>query len=338
MRVIQVGLGGFGRSWAVIARDAQGIELVTVVDPLPAAWKWASDELGLGPENCYGSLQEALTCTDSDAVLVVTPPETHYAVVTAALKAGKHVLVEKPLATTLPDAHALIDTASQAGRILMVSQNYRFRRPVRAVQRLVAEGILGGLQAVKVGCHRDTRALWPPDNFRYHMQHPYALDMAIHHFDLLRAITGQNVRRIYSRSWRVPDSPYRHDPAMVAVMVLDDGATVTYEGSWASSGPETSWNGEWELVGEEGRLLLTGGRADMTTGDVILEQWGQPPQPVVQMPLEDIDRAGALQAFRSAVETGQQPETRAEDNINSLAVVFACVQSIESDQIVNVTH
>ena len=53
--------------------------------------------------------------------------------------------------------------------------------------------MLGDLAAVRVRCLRDTRDLWPPDNFRYEMRHPFVLDMSIHHADLLRAITGQEV-------------------------------------------------------------------------------------------------------------------------------------------------
>jgi predicted dehydrogenase len=334
MRLIQVGLGGFGRSWATLAHTAGGIQLVAVADADPAAQAWARSELDLPPAAIHASLDAALSRVDAEAVLVVTPPETHHGVAGAAMDAGKHVLIEKPLATTLADARALVEIAATAGRTLMVSQNYRFRRPARAVQRLVADGVIGDLTAVTVHCHRDTRALWPADNFRYSMRHPYVLDMSIHHADLLRAVTGREVRQLFARGWRVPDSPYQHDPAVIAVMALDNGATVTYEGSWATHDRETSWNGDWELVGERGRIRWTGGETDPTTGDVTLERWGEPPQPVAQPPLTDNDRQGTLHAFRAAVETGAEPETSARDNINSLAIILACVASIEREQAV----
>ncbi len=329
MRLIQVGLGGFGRSWATLARDAEGVDLVAVADPDPAARDHAMDNLGLPPGAAYPSLDGALAAVPADAVLVATPPETHRAVATAALAAGRHVLLEKPLATTLADARALVETADRAGRTLMVSQNYRFRRPARAVQRLVAEGAIGDLLAITVRCRRDTRTTWPPDNFRYAMEHPFILDMSIHHVDLLRALTGREATRVVARGWRVPDSPYRHDPAAIAVLDLAGGATVTYEGSWATHDPETSWNGDWELLGQHGRLLWTGGQPDPTVGDVTLHRWGEPPEPVAQPDLAHVDRLGTLDAFRHAVETGAEPETGARDNIKSLALVLACVASIE---------
>lgn len=329
LRMVQVGLGSFGRSWLAVAQAARGVELVGVVDPVPEALTWARDDQGVPAEACFSSFEEALAAVDFDAALVVTPPETHRSVVTDALTAGKQVLVEKPLATTLPDARALIDVADRSGRVVMVSQNYRFRRPARAAQAVVSSGTLGEVLAVKVCCRRDTRALFPRGGFRYLMRHPYVLDMSIHHFDLLRALTGQNVRQVFARSWRVPDSPYVHDPAAVALLELDGGATVTYQGDWATFDQETSWNGDWEIVGERGRLLWRGGEEDATTGEILVQRWGEPLRPVEQPELADVDRAGTLQAFRQAIAAAREPETSARDNINSLAVVLTCVDSIE---------
>jgi predicted dehydrogenase len=212
----------------------------------------------------------------------------------------------------------------------MVSQNYRFRRPARAVQKLVAEGAIGDLLAVAIRCRRDTRALWPADDFRYRIEHPFVLDMSIHHLDLLRAVTGREATRVDARGWRVPDSPYRHDPAVAALFGLEGGAAVTYEGTWATHDPETSWNGDWELLGERGRATWTGGQPDATAGDVTLHRWGEPPEVVPQPELTHVDRAGTLRAFRVAVETGVEPETSARDNLKSLALVLACAASIES--------
>jgi predicted dehydrogenase len=334
MRVIQVGLGGFGRSWAEIARTAEGIELVAAVDPAPAARAWAIESLGLGEEAVFASLGAALEAAAADAALVITPPETHHAVAASALRARKHVLLEKPLATTFDEARDLIRTAAAMDRILMVSQNYRYRPGTVAARQAVAQGVLGDLAAVRVRCLRDTRDLWPPDNFRYRMSHPFVLDMSIHHADLLRAITGQEVVAVYARGWRVPDSPYQHDPAVAATMTLSGGATVLYEGDWATRAPETSWNADWELIGERGRLSWTGTPTDIMASTLILQARGEEPRRLPVPELERSDRAASLAAFREAVMTGREPETSAHDNIRSLAIVLGCVASIESGAVV----
>jgi predicted dehydrogenase len=302
-------------------RDAPGVALVAVADPDPEAREGVNDVPG------YGTVEEAVAGVGCDAVLVASPPGTHHAVAKAALQAGKHTLVEKPLANSLEDAFDLVDAAERVGRLLVVSQNYRFNGPFRAVQRAVLE--LGELVSVRISCRRDTRALFAPRDFRYSMRHPYVLDMSIHHFDLLRAATGRDVRSVYGRGWRVPDSPFVHHPAVAAMLDLEGGTPVLYEGDWATHGPETSWNGDWEIVGEEGRLLWRGDPDDRGTGEVLVERWGEGPRWVEQPSLDFVEREATLQALRAAIEVGKKPETVASDNLRSLAAMLGCLRSVE---------
>lgn len=329
MRLLQVGLGGFGRSWVEIAAAAPGIVLVGAVDPDPAARDRARVATGLPTEALFPTLADALAGPPFDAVLLATPPATHHPIGLAALAAGKHVLVEKPLATTLPDAQTLVAAAETAGRILMVSQNYRFRPPARAMHAVVASGAVGRLLSVKIAHRRNTRTLFGEGNFRYAMAHPLVIDMAIHHVDLLRMIAGREVVSLDARGWRVPDSPFAHDPAVAALMTLDGGASVRYDGDWATHDTETSWNGDWEILGEDGILRWTGDAANALTGEVTLRRWGGPAEPVAQPSLAFVDRVGTLDAFRRAVADGAEPETSGRDNLGSLAVVLAMAAAVD---------
>jgi predicted dehydrogenase len=313
-----------------VVAGARSVELAAVVDPDPKARRYVEDTPG------YGVLEEALSGVECDAVLVASPPGTHHAVAKVALEAGKHVLCEKPLSTSLEDALELVEAADKVERILMVSQNYRYNAPFRAVQRLVMEGVLGELASIRISCKRDTRTLFPPEDFRYSMRHPYVLDMSIHHFDLIRAATGRDVRGVYARSWRVPDSPFVHHPAVAAILNLEGEVPVVYEGDWATLESETSWNGDWEVVGEAGRILWSGSTGDRGTGEVVLERWGEEPQPVDQPALEFVEREATLQILREAIEGGEPPETAAADNVRSLAAMLGCVRSIESGEPVDV--
>jgi predicted dehydrogenase len=200
----------------------------------------------------------------------------------------------------------------------------------------VLEGELGDLASIRISCRRDTRALFAKDDFRYAMRHPYVLDMSIHHFDLVRAATGRDVRRVHARSWPIPDSPFVHDPAVAAILDLEGGAPVIYQGDWATHEPETSWNGEWEIVGEAGRLLWSGSTEDRGSGDVIFERWGEEPRLLEHPSLEFVEREATLQALREAIESGEPPETAAADNVKSLAAMLGCVRSIESGEPVDV--
>jgi predicted dehydrogenase len=263
-----------------------------------------------------------------DAVLVASPP--HHAAARAALGAGLHVLCEKPLATTLEDALDLVRVSEETGRVLMVSQNYRFNAPFRALQGAMGE--IGDLVCVKLECRRDIRDLFPPDYFRYAMRHPYLLDMSVHHFDLLRAATGGDILRVHARARRVPDSPFAHHPAVTALLDLEGDVPVLYDGDRATHGPETSWNGEWEAVGERGRPLWQGGPDDRGEGEVVLERWGQMPKPPA---LEATERTATLLALRTSIETGAAPGTAAADNAKSLAVTLGCVRSVETGEAVD---
>lgn len=334
LRFVQVGVGVWGRTWAEALHAAPGCALVAVADPAPGAAAWVADAFG-GSVPSFPSLDDALAGIACDAVLVATPPETHRAVAAAALAAGRHVLLEKPLATTMADARAIAAAAAEADRVAMVSQNYRWRQPARAVQDALAANRIGALLAVRIAFRHDHRR-WLADNFRAHLRHPLLQDMTIHHVDVLRAITGQNVADVVAREWRVPVGTATHDPALAALMTLDGGTQVVYEGDWTTMEDATSWNAAWELLGERGRIRWTGGVNDPAAGDVTLELWGEPSQPLEQPSLPASDRLGVLAAFRAAIATGQPPETSAADNLHSLAAILACLESLETGQVVEV--
>ena len=326
MRMLQVGLGGFGKKWAEVARP----HLVAVVDPDPAARAWAVAQVGIRPERAHATLEEAMVASGFDAALVTSPPNDHHASCARLLGAGADVIVENPLATSMADARDLVAIAERTGRILMVSQNYRYRPHPRAVQAAVRSGMIGNLVSVRIACRRNTRGIFGADNFHYEMEHPYTLDMAIHHVDLLRALTGRDVRRVDARSWPAPDSEYRHHPSTLALIDLEGGVPVVYEGDWATRGAQTSWNADWELVGSLGRLTWIGDVDDHLQGVVTLARWGEAPRTLRVAPQPAVDQEATLAAFIDAVASRRPPETSAADNIRSLAIVLACVESIES--------
>ena len=120
------------------------------------------------------------------------------------------MIVEKPLALTLPDAAAVAAAADAAGRYAMVAQNYRFRRQPRALRELVAKRALGRLLGIRISCRRDLRDAWiSRRDWRGRMPHPYLLDMAIHHVDMLRMITGREVVEVDARELGRARQPLR---------------------------------------------------------------------------------------------------------------------------------
>ena len=96
-----------------------------------------------------------------------------------------------------------------------------------------------------------------------------------------------------------------------------------------ASAPWTSWNGEWEFVGEQGRITWTEGIEDAERGVVTLYRWGAEPEIVEQDFSGPQGRELVLEIFRRTVIDRQVPETSARDNVNSLALVLACAASID---------
>jgi len=332
LSLIQVGAGLWGRSWAELAHGAPGFRLAALVDDAPQAREQAGAELGVP---AFRRLGQALRSVDADAVLLVSPPSTHRPLAEEALAAGLNVLSEKPFALTLEDARAIARAGSRAGLCVMVAQNYRFRRQPRALQQLVSAGALGRLLGIRVACRRDMRAARiSPRDWRGRMAHPYLLDMAIHHVDMLRQVTGREIALVDARAWKVPDSPFRNEPVVEALLALDDGTPVAYEGTWAATAPQTSWNGDWELIGERARATWTGGVDDALRGLVHLERYGAGRKRVALPRLAALDRLGVLHEFRRAVVEGTPAETSADDNLRSLGAVLALARSADEGRAV----
>ena len=336
LSVVQVGVGLWGRSWAELVVRAPRFRLVGVVDGHTAAREWAA---GLGAP-VFRRLDQALRAVAPDLVLLVSPPDTHRPLAEAALAAGSHVVTEKPLAPTLGDAEAIAAAARAHGRIAMVAQNYRFRRQSRALGELVRNGELGRLAAIRCECRRDLRAAWiSPSDWRGRMPHPYLLDMAVHHVDLVRSITGQEIVEADARSWASPDGPFRHHPAVAALLTLADGTPISYEGTWVEAlGRETSWNGDWELVGSKGRATWTGGVQAALRGTVAIERKGGSRRRARLPVLPALDRLGVLHEARRAIRAGDEPECSAADNLRTLAAVLAMARSTETRRPVRVAE
>jgi predicted dehydrogenase len=146
---------------------------------------------------------------------------------------------------------------------------------------------------------------------------------------MLRMITGLELAEVDARGWHVPDHPFEGEPAIEALITVTDGTPVAYEGTFAAVGAETSWNGDWELVGTDARATWTGGVVDPLRGTVTLERYGEPPSRVALPVLQALDRVGVLDALRRAVLEGRDPEISAADNLRTFAAVLAVARSID---------
>ncbi|HEX7734714.1 MAG TPA: Gfo/Idh/MocA family oxidoreductase [Ktedonobacteraceae bacterium] len=328
IRLIQIGLGGWGRNWfhEIVAKN-QMVETVAWVEIDAQALAEAQQKLELPKERCFLSTEEALAAVPADAVLITASLPGHVPAARAALLAGKHVLLEKPFAPTLEEAQELITLAEQQQRILMISQNYRFGMAVQKARELVRQGTLGGVSSVEIDFRRSANTVPATNHRHYQLWHPLLADMAIHHFDLMRYVLGQEPLQISCQTWNPSWSNFVQPPAAALTVTLDGGTVVNYRGSWISQGPTTNWCGEWSMDCAEGQIIWTGrGESEK----VQVRPSGKRAYASRLPALAQVDRAGSLQAFVQALENNQAPESSGRDNLKTLALMFAAIRSAES--------
>jgi len=150
-----IGLGHWGPHHVRVFSHVRGAEVVAAADP--------SADRRRHLENLYRGLtlvadpMDVLNRPDVDAVVIATPARTHFELAAAAFEAGKHVLLEKPIAIDVAAAERVVRAAQESGRVLAVAEEYRLSPLVRAAHRAIKEGLLGRVTLVQVsaaGPHR----------------------------------------------------------------------------------------------------------------------------------------------------------------------------------------
>lgn len=143
---VVVGYGYWGPNLARNIAESRNLRLLALCDRDPAALKLFARR---HPEaRAVSELDAVLVDPDVEAVVIATPPQSHHALVRRALQAGKHVLVEKPLATRLRDAYDLADVAAAEDRVLMPGHTFIYSPAVNAVRDLIRDGVVGDVHFV----------------------------------------------------------------------------------------------------------------------------------------------------------------------------------------------
>jgi predicted dehydrogenase len=336
LRIIQVGLGGWGRDWyASVLRADPRVEVVALVDGDEGALRTARTEHSVEPSRCWRSLDDALGKVRADAVLVTASLPGHGPICRAALQAGFHVLVEKPFVPTVKEARALAALAERRKRVLMVSQNYRFHPAVRAVQKAIRDGRLGAVATVAVDFRRHVNGAKGVRR-HYDMVEPLLLDMAVHQMDLLRAVLGREAKEVLCWSANPAWSKYRDSPLATALVRFDGDVAASYRGSWIAHHAETPWAGLWTIECERGAVVWTSRGSDADER-VWIHRAGAEPAEVALPRLRHTDRAGCLDAFITSVTKGVEPETSARDNVNTVLIVSALIASAKTRRAVRLS-
>jgi len=326
MKFIQVGVGGFGRVWVRNLRDNEQAEVVAMVDVNDVALAAACEEGGYSRDICYASLEQALDAVEADAVVCVTPPEYHKPPVVAAMQAGLHAISEKPMADCLANCKDMLRTSHETGKTYVVSQNYRYAPATWTLAESVRKGMIGEIGQVKVDFYLGNDF---HGGFRHEMDFPLIVDMSIHHFDLMRFITGLDAVAVSGVCWNPPWSNYKGDCSSSVVFEMNNGARVVYNASWCAKGQFQGWDGAWQIEGEKGTLTYSKG-GDIRFYDVP-ELYKVESETVIEKQSPPLGgQAFVLDDFLKSVATGSRPKTDVCDNIRSVAMVFSAVEALRT--------
>ena len=220
-----VGPGGIGRVHADALRRL-GVPIAAVASSDPA--RAAAHATAVGALVACASAAELIARDDVDVVHVCTPNHLHAEQCAAALAAGKHVVAEKPLATSVADARALRTQAERAGVVHAVCHNYRYYPMVRALGALVARGDLGRVHLVQ-GSYLLEEVLGIADGDHW-MLDPARMgpaltlaDVGVHWWDLVEHVLDRRCREVLCerRSIRFPERPASDDTS--AILLELDG-------------------------------------------------------------------------------------------------------------------
>ena len=308
------------------------VELVGLVDLDRAVAEGRAAEYAPGAA-VYTDLSAALAELAPDVVFDCTVPSAHAIVDVQALEAGCHVMCEKPLADTMDAARRVVAAARSSGRTHAVMQNRRYLSDIRRFRRLIADGSIGHPTLLTadffIGAHFG--------GFRAEMEHVLLLDMAIHTFDAARMILNARPVSASCTEWNPHGSWYAHGAAAVALFEMDNGARFSYRGSWCAEGMNTSWESSWRIVGDGGSATWDGGpgiAGEAAGPGETLIRAGTPIDVPESVQLAQTGHAGCIRAFIDSLGAGTEPETVSHDNIASLAMCLAAVESAETGRTV----
>lgn len=332
-RVIVAGAGGISNAWFGPIK-AEGVQVVAVVDLDRARAEQRIAEQELSRAKASDDLDKTLRDEKADFVLDLTIPEAHCTVTCKALQAGFHVIGEKPMAATMEQARQMVATAEKTGRLYMVSQSRRWDTNHESIRRTLQAGRIGDVTTLNcdffLGAHFG--------GFRDEMDSPLILDMAIHHFDLARMFCGKRAVSVYAEEFNPKGSWYRGDVSANCLFEMADGVRFAYRGSWCSEGCETSWNGDWRIIGDRGTLIYE--RDQAPRGEVVAGNEGfirpKAPLEAVITPVEHVTMHGGLREMLRFLRTGEKPQTECHDNIHSLAMVLGAMESSRLGQRVRI--
>jgi predicted dehydrogenase len=303
LRVGVIGAGVMGSNHGRVLAGLPGVTLVGIVDPLPAHRTRASELIGCPT---FADLDQLLA-SDVDAVTIAAPTHLHHEIALTCINSGIHVLVEKPIASTVEEGLGIVDAAARAGVTLMIGHVERFNPAVAAIKQAIKDEEILSIAITRVGP-------FPPRMSNVGV----VIDLAVHDIDLIRWFTESDIVEVQPQ-------------LSCAVAEREDIALLQFR---TASGVLAHINTNW-LTPFKARSVTVATQGKYVMGDLLTRQvtecFGFKPDGSYSMrhlPVgHDEPLRAELIAFVDAVRFGGVPAVTGAEGVASLEIAIRCLEA-----------
>jgi predicted dehydrogenase len=330
--MIRMGILSFahhhGEAYISNLRQIDGVELVGVADDDPMRGQTVASQHHAKYFHTFEDLIEA----KPDGVIICTENNRHRPLVEMAASRGIHVLCEKPLATTLEDARAIVDACDKAGVLLMTAFPMRFSAPLLEIKTRLDNGDFGD-----VYCFNATNQGELPTKYRNWFVDPELagggaiMDHTVHLVDIMRWFTGSEVKTVYARSNRIFHADeVEVETGALEMLTFDNDMFATIDASWSRPQYWPTWGGlTFEMVTQRGALLVDAFRQNLNMHRHEWERshwayWGS-----------DMNHA-MVSEFAAAIRENRQPRVTGVDGLRAVEATLAAYESDRTGMTVEV--
>jgi predicted dehydrogenase len=324
VRIAQAGIANHGRTILNATRDSGNLQLVSCFDINTEANEQVAKEFRATAASSYDQL---VNNPDVDAVSLVTPNHLHLEQIQKAVKAKKHIFVDKPITNTVAEAREAVTLATKAGLVLMVGHNTRRRQVMRRAKALLAEQRIGQIVAVEANLSRPAGLqaglpAWKADRRTCGLLP--MMQLGIHYVDAVEYLLGP-IERVscFAANIAMPNQVF---DSTAAILQLKSGVPVSLSSYYVSADAYFI-----RIYGTRGTIHCFPLRLRLD-----LLQNGEPKETIE----EDFSSEGAgsyilqMQEFGNCVLRGAEPETGGTEGLRALAVIEAMVKSVENHSVV----
>ena len=310
-----IGLGAIGQKHCSAIAALERATLCAVADINENVLASTAAQYGATP---YADVNQLLEHPSLDAVVVATPDDLHRDACVLAAQAGKHILVEKPIATTVEDAEAIISAAETAGVKLMVGFTLRFSLHYMQARKAASDGTLGELVSIYA---RRENVISQPDRLKGRCG--VLMFLGPHDFDALRWIVGSEPVSIYTQASTSVPGNYPIENETFSIIRFANGVIGCAQIGWFLQDKHPAGRDfKLDIIGNKGSLNLD----QMRQGIEIYTQNGAK-FPSVSAGLVDEDRA-----FVDCILDNKPVPVTGQDGLAAVRMVLAAMKSIETCQ------